>query len=343
MKRTLKWTGVIVLSIMTLGLIILFFPTWTSLVKGNNSISLLQKVKLNGTTHEIMIRGEDRNNPVIINVHGGPGASEIPYARRYQDLLETHFTIVNYDQRGSGKSYHFGEDYSGLSSGMLVNDLLALTDYISERFGQKKVILIGHSYGTYIATQAAYLAPTKYAAYIGIGQMGDTARSEMDSLNYVLSEAQAAENWDDVNELQQLAEEVGNGKSLTPRHYVVKYGGAARLMNSPDANIVRMIFSSEYNGLDVIRYIQGITHSQRNLIEEVFEKPLPIRVTKLDLPFYFIMGDYDYMTSANAARQYFDQIDADQKEFITYKDSAHYPQFEEKERFYEWMTDTFAK
>jgi len=54
-----------------------------------------------------MIRGHDKNNPVIIFVHGGPGSSEIPYAKKYQDLLEKNFTVVNYDQRVSGKSYHF--------------------------------------------------------------------------------------------------------------------------------------------------------------------------------------------------------------------------------------------
>lgn len=116
-----------------------------------------------------MIRGHDKNNPVIIFVHGGPGSSEIPYAKKYQDLLEKNFTVVNYDQRASGKSYHFFEDYSNLSSDLLVDDLLAMTDYISERLGKEKVILIGHSYGTYIGMQAAYKAPQKYEAYVGIG------------------------------------------------------------------------------------------------------------------------------------------------------------------------------
>ncbi len=75
-------------------------------------------------------------NPIVIFVHGGPGCSEIPYVREYQDLLEKNFTIVHYDQRGSGKSYHFFEDYSNLSTGLLVDDLLALTDYVADKFGQ---------------------------------------------------------------------------------------------------------------------------------------------------------------------------------------------------------------
>lgn len=78
------------------------------------------------------------------------------------------------------------------------------------------------------------------------------------------------------------------------------------------------------------------------LIGQAFKKPLPTIITKLDLPVYFIMGEYDYMTSMNSAKTYFDQIDADKKEFITYDQSAHYPQFEEKEKFSKWMVDSFA-
>ena len=103
---------------------------------------------------------------------------------------KTNFTVVHYDQRASGKSYHFFEDYSNLSTDLLVEDLLAMTDYISERLGKEKVILMGHSSGTYIGMQAAYKAPEKYEAYIGIGQMSDTVESEMDSLNYVIEQAQ---------------------------------------------------------------------------------------------------------------------------------------------------------
>lgn len=329
--------------IIILLIISLFSPTWTSHIKGDNSISALEQVEINGSSHEIMIRGKDKDNPVIIFVHGGPGCPEIPYADQYQDLLETNFTVVNYDQRASGKSYHFFEDYSNLSSDLLVEDLLAMTDYISERLGKEKIILIGHSYGTYIAMQAAYEAPEKYEAYIGIGQMSDTTESEIDSLNYSINQAQKAGNTDDVLFLQGLTEKIKNGDTFTPRNYVMKYGGASRLIDNPDGDNIGILFSSEYNLLDVIRYNFGLSFSQNTLLKEVLKNPLPTIVTDLKIPCYFIMGKYDYMTSTKAAKNYFDMIEANKKEFITFEQSAHYPQFEEKEKFYEWMCDTFIK
>ena len=183
MKRKRKF--IIFFITITLILITTFlFPTWTPKIEGVNSISVLKPIEINGTKLEVMIRGADKSNPIVIFVHGGPGCSEIPYVRKYQDLLEEHFTIVHYDQRGSGKSFHFFEDYSNITTDKHVDDLLALTEYVKKEFFQEKVILIGHSFGTYIGLKASSKNPEKYAAYIGIGQVSNNAISEMDSLEY---------------------------------------------------------------------------------------------------------------------------------------------------------------
>ncbi|WP_145408234.1 alpha/beta fold hydrolase [Paenibacillus xylanexedens] len=341
--KKVKQTMLLCLSItvLAISITVLYFPTWTSSIEGSNSIHILEQVNINGTDHEIMIRGQDLNNPVILYIHGGPGASEIPYAKEVQDLLETRFTIVNYDQRASGKSYHFFEDYSNLSANLLVQDALAITDYITTRLGKEKVILMGHSYGTYIGTLAAQQAPDKYEAYIGVGQMADIQQSETDGWNHVMEQARLAGHDEDVHQLQQMYEAITQGKAFVPRDIVKRYGGASRLIDSPEATFFGMTFSSEYTMLDAIRYNRGITFSQEVLIGEAMNHPLPSKITKLDLPFYFIMGDYDYMTSSHAAQLFFDNIEAEHKEFISYNQSAHYPHYEEKQKFFKWMVDTF--
>lgn len=337
-RKTLKYS---ILSIILMVIVALIFPTWTPKIKGENSISMLEQVEINGTGHEVMIRGVDRTNPILIFVHGGPGCSEIPYVRKYQKELEQHFTVVHYDQRGSGKSYHFFEDYSNLTTDVLVDDLLELRDYVSKELGQEKVILIGHSFGTYIGMKAAAKAPTQFHAYIGIGQMANTLQSELESLEYTYEQAKQAGNEDDVKKLELIRSSIEQGKELTPRILLQKYGGADRLINENRDYISGFLLSPEYNGLDMIRFYSGMFSSQDILLREAFDQNLPEIVDHLEIPTYFVTGKYDYMTTANAARDYFDVLDAPIKDFIVFNESAHYPQFEEKEKFVKWLNELF--
>ncbi|ALS29137.1 alpha/beta hydrolase [Paenibacillus sp. 32O-W] len=340
-----------IVKILKIGIIIfvllivtgMVFPTWTPRIKGDYSISTLGQVEINGTGHEVMIRGADRRNPIVIFVHGGPGCSEIPYVRKYQDLLEERFTIVHYDQRGSGKSYHFFEDYSDLSTDLLVDDLLALTDYVTEKLGQENVLLIGHSFGTYIGMKAAAKAPDKFAAYIGIGQVSDHVKSELDSLDYTIEQAKLAGNARDAERLERLREPIGKGERITPRDMVRKYGGAARLIDDNMDYYTGFLFNPEYNLLDVIRYLKGVSLSQKILLAEEAKNNIVHIVDRLEIPCYFVMGKYDYMTSAKAAKEYFDMLEAPVKEFVLFEKSAHYPQFEEKALFAEWLYRTWSR
>ncbi|WP_052016437.1 MULTISPECIES: alpha/beta fold hydrolase [unclassified Paenibacillus] len=336
-KKSIKIFRRAIVSILLIVILALIFPTWTPGIKGENSISTLGQVEINGAGHEVMIRGTDRNNPILIFVHGGPGCSEIPYVRKYQEELEKHFTIVHYDQRGSGKSYHLLEDYSGLTSDMLVDDLLALTDNVTNELGQEKVVLVGHSFGTYIGTKAAAKAPDKFMVYIGIGQMADTPQSELDSLEYTITQAKQAGNTEDVESLELLRHSIERGEQYTPRDLVRKYGGAARLIDDNKDYTLGFLLGTEYNALDVIRYSMGVQATQEILMKEESANHLPDIVDQLELPTYFVMGKYDYMTSVKAAREYFNILGAPEKDFVVFEESAHYPQFEEKERFAAWL------
>lgn len=318
----------------------LLCPTWTPHIKGENSISELKKFDINGAELEVMIRGKSRNAPILLFVHGGPCCSEIPYARKYQKNLEKDFTVVHYDQRGSGKSYEFGKEYSLLTAVDHMEDLIALTEYIKEYLGEAQVILIGHSYGTYIATQAAAQRPDLYRAYVGIGQMSNTVESELSSFRKCIA---AAENEKDAEYLKSLETKVSGGESITPRSYMRKYGFAARKINDNADYLKGFLFGTEYNWLDAIRFYLASMKYQDALIEEALNYPITGIVTEVNIPVYFIMGKYDGMTSPETAEKYLRNMKGEgAKEFILFEDSAHYPQFEEEEKFYQWMKDTFC-
>ena len=317
----------------------LFSPTWTPYIEGVNSISELKKVDINGENLEVMIRGSNRNNPVIIFVHGGPCCSEIPYVRKYQENLEKDFTIVHYDQRGSGKSYEFWEDYSMVTAAAHMDDLIALTEYIKEYLGKKQVILIGHSYGTYIATLSVAQRPDLYQAYVGIGQMSNTIESELSSLEKCIT---AAENEKDARYLKSLETAISGGESIIPRNYIRKYGFAARKIDDNADYLKGFVFGPEYNLIDAVRFYSASVKYQDVLIKEALDNPITEIVTEINIPVYFVMGKYDGMTSPETAENYLCNMTGEgTKEFILFDESAHYPQFEEEEKFYQWMKKTF--
>lgn len=132
--------------------------------------------------------------------------------------------------------------------------------------------------------------------------MSNQVESEIESLNYVIKQAQKAGNMDDVLYLQGLTEKIKNGDMFTPRNYVMKYGGSVRLIDNPDGDNLGILLSSEYNLLDLIRYNRGLAYSQKFLLKDILKNSLPTNETKLELPVYFVMGKYDYMTTSNEAK-----------------------------------------
>jgi L-proline amide hydrolase len=334
----------IIKGIVVLPIIGLLFRTRTPSIKGHkNSISTLRQVTINGTKHELMIRGNDKNNPVIIFVHGGPGCPETPYVRKYQDLLEQNFTIVQYDERATGKSYHFFEDYSKLSIDLLVDDLIALTNYISRKLCTKQIILAGHSFGSIVGIKAAKKAPQKFLAYVGIGQIGDFWRGELESFEYALAQATIQNNAQDIKDIEAYRESVVGHKESFPRSIIRKYAGAARLINKASDMVTGILLNPEYNLFDAIRYGKGLSVSDKVLWKEVKEGDLPKEVSELKIPCYFVMGKYDYLTPSKTAKEYFDFITAHKKEFIVFEQSAHYPHFEEKENFFNLMNRVYSE
>lgn len=339
--RSILKTMLIILLLFTA--VRLFTPTWTPPIAGENSISELMEVQINGVSLAVMVRGYHRNNPVVVFVHGGPCCSEIPYVRKYQESLEKDFTIVHYDQRGTGKSYKFGEVYAEITAAAHAEDLIALTEYIRDYMGVKQVILAGHSYGTYIATMAAARRPDLYQAYIGIGQMSDTVESELDTLGKCIAAAKAHGNEKDAESLENLETAISNGECIVPRSYVRKYGFAARKINENADYWTGFLFGPEYNLLDAVRFYTAAIKYQDALIQEALNNPITDIVTEIDIPVHFVMGKYDGMTSPEAAENYLRTLTGEgEKEFVLFDESAHYPQFEQEDDFCQWMKDHFG-
>ncbi len=174
MKKVRKW---ILFALGSLVCLLIFYKCVISgrsmPILGDNSISEYREIELGKTRQSILIRGKDRTNPVLLYIHGGPGDPETSFIVPYQKEWEEYFTVVNWDQRGSGRSYDKNLEEGTLTTEQICSDAIELTKYLKEEFQVDKLYMVCHSYGTYVGMKCIQRNPKDYYAYVGMGQIGN--------------------------------------------------------------------------------------------------------------------------------------------------------------------------
>jgi len=154
-----------------------------------NSIATMEMISIGGVPQSLWFRGVDAGNPALILLHGGPGTSESALFRSYDSALEHHFLVVYWEQRGTGRSYHDDLAADTMTIDRVVKDLDEVVELVRSRFHARRVILLGHSWGTVPGTIYAATHPEKVAAYVGVGQIADMPAGER--LSYEFAQSQA--------------------------------------------------------------------------------------------------------------------------------------------------------
>jgi proline iminopeptidase len=142
------------------------------------SVASLEHIALGGVPQWVLIRGRSAKNPVVLFLHGGPGMPAMSLAHAWQRPLEDEFVMVQWDRLGAGKSY-FGEIPTRyLTVRRLLDDIYELANFLRGRFAQDRIILVGHSWGSYLGMLAIRERPDLFRAYVGVGQVTGSARGD---------------------------------------------------------------------------------------------------------------------------------------------------------------------
>ena len=305
----------------------------------NYKLDYEEWVDLNGDRQNIRIRSQNQTNPVILFLHGGPGVCDRHRVLQYQSVIADEFTIVLWDQRGSGKSYRKSIKNETLNVGKYVEDAKSLVEYICTKFNKDKIIIEGHSWGTVIGTLLISKHPEHIAAYIGQGQFANGIENERISYEFCLNEAKKLGDKKAISKLE------GNGPvngvypndnaMLTQRNYLTRYGGGdykdrSGVMKSV---IMPLLKTKEYKLRDIPGYAKGALYLSSALWEDVVACDFIGTVKKLDIPVLLTMGKHDYNTPTELAKQWFDNLEAPYKDMITFEESAHSPLKEEPEKW----------
>jgi pimeloyl-ACP methyl ester carboxylesterase len=309
-----------------------------------SSISEKIFVNINGVQQGMIIKSKDISNPVLLYVHGG--MPDYFLTQKYPTGLEDYFTVVWWEQRGSGLSYSASIPTETITSEQLISDTLEVTNYLRNRFGKEKIYLMGHSGGTFIGIQAAAQAPELYYAYIGVAQMSDQLESERLAYEYMLQKFKENGNTKMVQKLE--AAPVTNTSGIPDAYYALR-DGAMHSLGIGTTHDMKSIISGiflpsltfrEYTLLEKFNLWRGKSQSGVSSVwNAIIATDLTTRVTELEIPVYILAGRYDYTVNYDLQKNYFVKINALKKGFYTFENSAHSPLFEEPEKFIQIMVN----
>lgn len=317
--------------------ILLFLLTIPLFTNAQHSIHEQKFILINGIEQWMTIKGES-SKPVILFLHGGPGSPISPYSDTLFKNWEKDFIIVQWDQRGTGKTFgkiapeELTPEYlksNPLTVEQMIADGIQLSEYLVKNLEKQKIILFGTSWGSALGVKMAAKRPDLFYAYIGHSQIVDPS-SDSALYNKVYQLAQKNNDNESLEILNTISKPPYNkardiGKLL---RIVKKYERA----NSIPAPTSWFVESPAYNNpKDNQHRNDGDDYSFVNYMGDKGIGIQSMRSTinfmndNLDfkIPVYLIQGDEDLLTPKEVTKNYFDKIEASEKKYFLLPKTAH--------------------
>ncbi|MBP5403391.1 MAG: alpha/beta fold hydrolase [Treponema sp.] len=297
-------------------------------------------VTLDGQQQYVLITGEDVSNPVIIYIHGGPATPDIMAMPAFTDELMSDYTIIGWEQRGSGKTYYKNEKKDPKNKLVTIEqslkDLDELVDYARNRFNQEKIIIMGHSYGTIVGSQYVLRHPEKVTAFISASQVVSVRDGNV--LSYEDAFKKAKIHGDDTTKLEKAYKKYMEDKSLLNmvalRIPIAKYHPVPK-----ETNTIWLGLSSPYFGImDAAWFLRQISIKDYiHLNQALFDYTDHFRAFDMEMnykvPVYFIAGSEDWICPIELIEQYKNKISAPKKSFTILEGCGHPLQYESPKEF----------
>jgi pimeloyl-ACP methyl ester carboxylesterase len=284
-----------------------------------NGIDESAFVRVGGIEQWVTTRGEDRANPVVLFLHGGPGDVTNPWSYALFAPWEKQFTIVQWDQRGAGRT--LGKNGPSIAASVtvdrIVQDGIELAEQLRTRLGKKRIIIVAHSFGSVVGVRMAQARPDLFYAYVGTGQVADEtgARNYARAFDALRSKARLMKNDQALAELDRVGPppySTGEGYRVQ-RKWSNAFEGADQFLYGA---VGLALAAPGYSARDVDDWLDGQSLSGDRLVPEMINHGRKELGTEFRVPVFFIQGAEDFTTSTALAREYFTSINAPHKEFV---------------------------
>ncbi|GAB2514729.1 alpha/beta fold hydrolase [Lysobacter humi (ex Lee et al. 2017)] len=292
---------------------------------------------IGGIAQSINVRGEDRANPMILFLHGGPASPSMPSHWQFQRPLEEYFTVAHYDQRGAGKTHRANDPQAvagTLTLQRYVDDAIEVAEHLRAKYGKSKLILVGHSWGTVVGMKAALARPDLFHAYVGMGQVINTRENERLSFEFGLAEAKKRGDRIAVAELESIAPYPGDrpitrDRIVTARKWPQQYGGMTAYRDG-EANYYfgASLLSPEYDCADRKAFFDGNVFTLGRLLDEFLQVDFT-GVTRFPIPVVMFMGRHDYTTPSAPTAAWLQRVQAPAKHGVWFEHASHMIPWEE--------------
>ncbi|WP_165829166.1 alpha/beta fold hydrolase [Novacetimonas pomaceti] len=289
------------------------------------------EIPIGGIRQWISVRGRDRRNPILLVIHGGPGSVEMPLGWTYQQGWEDYFTVVQWDQRGAGKTYAANDPAlvrPTLTIERMVADAGEVVQYLQKRYDRKKIFVLGHSWGSVIGLSLAQRHPDWLYAYVGEGQLLNGDDNERVGYANTLKAARQAGNAEAVRQLEAIAPypDTDGGTPLekvrVDRKWSGYYGGLAAGRSSLDWYGNALEMSPEYSDRDIAAIDAGTAMSLRALLPQEARLDLT-GMTTFATPVIIFAGRHDNTTPSENVAAWLPKVQAPFKKIIWFENSAH--------------------
>ena len=292
-------------------------------------------VHLGGIEQWVTIRGEDRQNPVLLFVHGGPGDVTNPWSFAYFAAWEKRFTVVQWDERGAGRTFRkTGRSVaSTMTLDRMAQDGIELSEFVRKHLTKNRIVVVAHSFGSILGLRMVQARPDLFYAYVGTGEVADETKNYSVAYAALLEKARSTGNQQAINELRRIGPPpYANGEGYgIQRKWANTFEGADRfLYGTLGLTLVAPTGSVE----DLNDSRDGQNLSSERLVPQTGSSTSKDLGLDFRVPMFFFQGTEDFTTPTALARQYLEEIKAPLKKFVPI-DGGHFAVFMHSDRFLE--------
>lgn len=284
-------------------------------------------VKIGGIDQWISVRGENRNNPVLLLIHGGPGSSYsifTPHLRAW----EKHFTIVQWDHRGAGKTFaRMGARGSGeISMKQLTWDAIEVAEYLRVHLHHDRLFLLASSMGSTFGLEVVRSRPDMFYAYIGTDQNVGMVRGREENYHRLLDRLRAHGMTRGIRAIERIG---ADARHWTPREFTIVAQWSMKSDPSGYRRTTKLLkdavwYAPGWKLQDIRAFVKGMRFSLERLLPEIVVHDAWAQSTRFELPIFILQGENDGLTPASQARAYFNDIEAPVKHMEMISDAGHF-------------------